>query len=71
MLTDILQLLKARGPMSLAEIARHFRSEVSAIEGMLEVLKSKGRIERLDTPCSNCKGCVDVRPEDTALFKVL
>jgi predicted ArsR family transcriptional regulator len=71
MLTEILNLLKERGPMSLAEIARHFHSEVQAIEGMLETLESKGRIEQLQTKCSKCKGCVEVKPEDAAIFKAV
>lgn len=71
MLTEILNLLKERGPMSLAEIARHFQSEVPAMEGMLETLVRKGRIKPLDTKCSSCKGCIEVKPEDAALFKVV
>jgi len=69
MLSDIIKLLKERGAMSLAEIARHFQSDVTAMEGMLEMLESKGRIERLDTKCSKCKGCIEVKPEDAAIFK--
>ncbi len=69
MLTEIIKLLKERGPMSLAELARHFQSEISAMEGMLAVLEAKGRIGRLDTKCSNCKGCVEVKPEDAAIFQ--
>ena len=69
MLTEIMNLLKERGPMSLAEIARHFQSDISAVEGMLELLERKGRITRLNTKCSNCKGCVEVRSEDAAIFK--
>ncbi|MBI9019895.1 MAG: MarR family transcriptional regulator [Verrucomicrobia bacterium] len=71
MLTEILKLLAERGPMSLAEIARHFQSEISAMEGMLAVLEAKGRIGRLDTKCSKCKGCVEVKPEDAAIFQAL
>jgi len=71
MLTEILKFLAERGPMSLAELARHFNSEVSAMEGMLEMLEAKGRIKRLDTKCSNCKGCVEVKPEDAAIFQAL
>ena len=71
MLTEIMKLLKENGPMSLADIARHFRSEVSAIEGMLDMLVSKGRLEQLDTKCSKCKGCVEVKPEDAAIFKAV
>ena len=71
MLTEILKLLAERGPMSLAEISRHFNSEVSAMQGMLEMLEAKGRIERLDTKCSNCKGCIEVKPEDAAIYKAV
>ena len=71
MLTEILNLLKEHGPMSLAEISRHFNSEVSAMQGMLETLEAKGRIERLDTKCSNCKGCIEVKPEDAMIFKAV
>ena len=69
MLTEILKLLKERGPMSLAELARHFQTEVPAMEGMLETLERKGRIQRMDTKCSRCKGCAEVKPEDAAIFK--
>jgi len=70
MLTEILNLLKERGAMSLAELARHFQMEVSAMEGMLAMLEAKERIERLDTKCSRCKGCVEVKPEDAAIFQL-
>jgi DNA-binding MarR family transcriptional regulator len=69
MLTEIIKLLKERGPMSLAELARHFQTEVSTMEGMLETLERKGRIQRLETKCSRCKGCVEVKPEDAAIFQ--
>jgi len=39
------------------------------MQGMLETLEAKGRIERLDTKCSNCKGCIEVKPEDAAIFR--
>ena len=71
MLTEILKLLKERGPMSLAELARHFQTEVSTMEGMVETLERKGRIKRLETKCSRCKGCVEVKPEDAAIFRYL
>jgi len=71
MLTEILKLLAECGPMSLAELARHFKTDVSAMEGMLNMLEAKGRIEQLDTQCSKCKGCVEVKPEDAAIFQTL
>ena len=70
MLTEIIKLLEERGSLSLAEIARHFQMEISALEGMLELLQRKGRIEQLDTQCSRCKGCAEVKPEDVAIFRI-
>lgn len=71
MLSEILNLLQERGAMSLKELALHFQCEIPAMEGMLETLESKGRVQRLDTQCSNCKGCIEVKPEDAAIFKVV
>jgi len=71
MLTEIIKLLKERGPMSLAELARHFQTDVPAMEGMLEILERKGRIQRMETKCSRCKGCAEVKPEDAAIFQAL
>lgn len=71
MLTEIIQLLKQRGPMSLAELARHFQTDVSVMQGMLEILERKQRIEQLNTKCSKCKGCIEVKPEDAAIFTAL
>ncbi|MFA7369504.1 MAG: FeoC-like transcriptional regulator [Kiritimatiellales bacterium] len=71
MLTEIIKLLKDRGPMSLAELARHFQTETAAMLGMLETLERKGRIQRLETRCSRCKGCAQVKPEDAAVFQLV
>jgi ferredoxin len=71
MLTEIIKLLKERGPMSLAELAHHFQTEVPAMEGMLEMLARKNRIRRLANKCSGCKGCAEVKPEDAAVFQYL
>ena len=71
MLTEILNLLKERGPMSLKELALHFQADVAAMEGMLETLERKDRIQRLNTQCANCKGCIEVKPEDAAIFKAV
>jgi DNA-binding MarR family transcriptional regulator len=71
MLTEIIHLLKERGPMSLAELARHFQTELPAMEGMLTTLEQKGRVQRLENKCSRCKGCAEVKPEDAAIFKAV
>ena len=70
MLSEIIKLLEEQGALSLKEIARQLHADISAVEGMLELLENKGRIERLDTKCSRCKGCVEVKREDALLFKV-
>jgi Mn-dependent DtxR family transcriptional regulator len=71
MLTEIIQLLKKRGPMSLADLARHFQMDVPAMEGMLQTLERKKRVCRLDTKCATCKGCAMVKPEDAAVFRTV
>ena len=71
MLTEILKLLKERGPMSLAELTNHFRTDLPAMQGMLEILERKDRIRRLETKCSRCKGCAEVKPEEVAIFKAV
>ncbi len=69
MLSEIIKLLKERESMTLAEIARHFHSEIPAVEGMLDTLVRKERIQLLDTKCSHCKGCVEVKREDALIYK--
>ncbi len=71
MLSEIIKLLQTNGPMSLKELSIHFQAELSAMEGMLDMLESKGRIQRLDTKCSKCKGCVEVKREDALIFKAV
>lgn len=71
MLTEIIKLLEERGMMSLKELATHFHSELTAMEGMLETLEAKGRIVRIETKCSRCKGCIEVKREDALIFQVL
>jgi len=69
MLSDIISCLRQNGPLSLAELARQFQTDISAMEGMLQTLEQKKRLERLKTKCSTCKGCIEVKPEDVAIFR--
>lgn len=70
MLSEITKLLKNNGPMSLSDLARHFQMDVPAMEGMLQTLERKGRVSRLDTKCSTCKGCALVQPADAQIFRL-
>jgi hypothetical protein len=68
MLSEILKLLKERGPMSLKELSISCGTDLSAMEGMLETLKAKGRVKPLDSKCASCKGCAMIRREDALIF---
>lgn len=71
MLTEITAWLRKRDCASLAELARQFNTELSAMEGMLEFLERNGRVQRLETKCSRCKGCCEVKREDVLLFQAV
>jgi len=71
MLRGITEVLEKRGPMSLADLSLHLKTEVSALEPMLETLERKGRIRRIETKCSKCKGCVSMKSEDAAIYRCL
>ncbi len=70
-LREITEVLEACGRMSLAELARHFKSEISAMEGMLNTLERKGRIRRIEIECAKCKGCVSMNPEAAVFFEAV
>lgn len=72
MLSQITAWLKERGSASVAELALHFDMEPAAMEGMLQTLERKGRVERIGgEKCASCKGCALVNPADAAVFKAL
>ena len=72
MLKEITIWLKERGSASVAELALHFDMEPAAMEGMLQTLERKGRVERIGGGnCASCKGCALVNPADASIFKAL
>lgn len=71
MLSEITGLLKQNGRMSPAELALHFHTEPSALEPMLALLESKGRIRRIASKCAGCKGCAQVKPADAVFFEAV
>ena len=58
MLTSILQLFAEReGALSVQEICVALKIDSSALKPMLELLEKKGRIEKVELPCSkSCTG---------------
>ena len=72
MLTEITAWLKERGSASVAELALHFEVEPAAMEGMLQTLERKGRVEKIcGGKCAGCKGCALVHPADAAVYRAV
>lgn len=71
MLTAILQMLREHGPQSAGRLAVHFQTDLAAMDGMLETLERKGRVQRLEARCSRCKGCAGGCPEEAVVFRVV
>lgn len=71
MLMKISRRLQERGTLSLAELSSQFETDPAAMEGMLEALIGKGRVERIENPCVRCKGCGQVRREDVLLYRAV
>lgn len=55
MLSGIINLLNERGALSVQEIALALDVESSALHPMLEMLAHKGKIVKVELPCST--GC--------------
>ena len=70
MLSEILKEFRRRGALSISDLANRFQLDVPVVEGMLQTLERKGRVARVQSKCGKCKGCVDVRPEDVAIFQL-
>jgi Mn-dependent DtxR family transcriptional regulator len=72
MLTQITAWLRARGSASVAELALHFEVEPAAMEGMLQTLEYKGRVEKIcGGKCAGCKGCALVNPAEAVIYKAV
>ncbi|HHE37311.1 MAG TPA: sugar metabolism transcriptional regulator [Candidatus Cloacimonetes bacterium] len=68
MLTKILNLFKERKIINLSDLSIHFKTDRSAMQGMLQQLIRKGYIELLNAECStcsaNCKSCSFVEEKE-------
>ncbi|MBC8385784.1 MAG: hypothetical protein H8E57_09745 [Candidatus Cloacimonetes bacterium] len=60
MLTKILHLFEERKIISLSDLSIHFKTELTAMSGMLQQLIRKGYIEPMHSECSSCSAdCKD------------
>ena len=63
-ISDIKRYLKSRGRASLPELAAHFDSDESAIEGMMDTLMQRGVVVRLSCGgCGGSNGCAFAGPK--------
>ena len=59
MIKQLETLLTQQGPMTLEAIAQSMDTPTSALQGMLDLLISKGRIQTMTgtARCGTCTGC--------------
>jgi hypothetical protein len=63
-LSDIRQYMKNRGRASLDDLVVHFEGDKTAIEGMMETLKSRRLVIELGCGgCSGASGCLVSGPK--------
>lgn len=67
-LSDIRNYVKSRGQVTLNDIAIHFDSESSAMEGMLQRWVDKGIIEKKRLTSSCGEGCQQCGVSDSLMF---
>jgi DeoR/GlpR family transcriptional regulator of sugar metabolism len=72
MFSQITAWLKERGSATVAELALHFDMDTAAMDGILQTLERKGRVECVGGgKCAACKGCALVNPADAAIYKAV
>jgi hypothetical protein len=66
-----MEVLESRGMMTLAELAAHFRMEPAALEPLLGMLVSRGRIRVLGADCGRgpCSGCSCTERENMVFYE--
>lgn len=56
-LADLRTYLSTHGRASLGDLRARFDIDDEALRAMLDVWIQKGRVQRLEAPCSGCCGC--------------
>ena len=69
MLIPLKHYLAEQGQVSLADLARHFKSSPDALRGMLSHWIRKGYVCKETLGCS--KGCASCPPEQTEIYRWL
>lgn len=56
-LSDLRTYLTTRGRAPIGDLRARFEIDDDALRAMLDVWIQKGRVRRLEAPCSGCCGC--------------
>jgi hypothetical protein len=72
MMSEIMELFRTHGRLTVRELAQHFRMEPAAIEPMLDLLVRKGKILILSDECekTTCSGCFCADREGMAIYGI-
>ena len=68
MIHQLEQLLKQQGPMTIDGLAKSMDMPVSALQGMLDLLISKGRIQPISA-ADRCGGCTSCKAHQQTSYK--
>ena len=73
MLTEILELLRNQGSLSLLELSIYFRMDASALEPMMDVLIRKEKVQVVSSGCpsGSCSGCSCSSRESMLHYKIV
>ena len=67
-LTDISNLLRSRGQMSLLDLSIHLDANPDAVRGMLDVLQRKGRVRKLPAGTACSGGCTRCAADTVEIY---
>lgn len=67
-LTDLRDLLRDHGPLTLGEIALRLNTDPDTIQPMLHHWIQRGRIRKVTTPCED-KGCTGCPPAAREVYE--
>jgi len=69
MLVDLQTLIRARGPISRRELARHFETDAETLTPMLDLLEQKGRVRQIQLCGGGCPGCSCASADDFTVYE--
>jgi hypothetical protein len=73
MLTEILELIRRHGRLSLIELTGQFRTDASALEPMMDILIRKGKVRIFSGGCAggSCTVCSCASRESILIYEAV